>query len=611
MTAPYLTKSDFKVGLDCLHKLKYKKAKYPSKLNENEYLQFFADCGFMVEAMAHALYPSGRTPSPQPGETLAEATARQFDSSADSVWFEPTFIHDGYSARIDMMIREGSILRLIEIKAKSFDPEEDNSMWKARDEGIRSEWESYLFDVAFQTMVVRAANPNFEVRPELCLVDKSKTCSEANLFEKFRFLERDDADRSAPRAEFVGDVELLKNDHLLVFVDVGEYVDYLMPQVVEYASKFRSVIVGDLDYGKPELKPDCKNCEYRVKGEKPSGFEECWGDMALVEPHILDIYYVSNLGSKDGFKNLVTNGQACALDVSESSIDGSKARGARQLRQIRSLRDDSEQVEPELLSSLRDLEYPLFFLDFETSRIPIPFHPGMNAYEQVVFQFSCHILRDANSTELEHREWINTENVYPNFEFASALENVLGDNGTILVWSPFEQTAMRDIVKQAEKYSFPDVELVAWLNELSTPTKEGGRVFDLMRLCESSYYHPLMQGRVSIKYVLKSIWQTSPSLWTDPWFAEYFERDENGHTLDPYQSLSAEPFGYESEREGVELEVVREGVGAMRAYQEMLYGLHRSDDEFKMVQRDLLLQYCKLDTAAMVIIWKYWQSLGS
>jgi len=39
-----------------------------------------------------------------------------------------------------------------------------------------------------------------------------------------------------------------------------------------------------------------------------------------------------------------------------------------------------------------------------------------------------------------------------------------------------------------------------------------------------------------------------------------------------------------------------------------LYGHHRNDMEFRDAQRDLLLQYCKLDTAAMVIIWKHWMN---
>ena len=606
-----ITKSDFKIGHDCLHKLKYKKAKYPSKMEENEYLKFFADCGFMVEALAHALFPEGKAPTPIGDESLAQATSRVFSEPGDAVWFEPTFVANGFSARVDMMARVGSTLELIEIKAKSYDPSEDGSLWAKKGGGVTSEWESYLIDVAFQTMVVKLAHPDFHVVPKLCLVDMSKTCTEEALYNKIELRKRDDSDRSAPSAVFCGDASKLKDDHLLVFVDVSEYVDHLMPEVVEAAGYFRDVISGSSPIGDPPIGASCKTCEYRGLNLSPSGFAECWGELASAEPHILDMYYASSLGDKGGLERVISSGRAGILDIDESTIDGGKAVGARQIRQIRAVKSGQEQVTDDLRHDLSSLSYPLYFLDFETSRIPVPYHVGMNPYEQIAFQFSCHVLRTSDSVDLEHFEWINTDDVYPSFEFAQQLRHVLGDDGTIFVWSPFEQTTIKDIVRQASKYKFADANLVSWLSNLHVGTKDGGRIFDLMRLCERGYYHPAMNGRVGIKYVLKAIWQNTPWLWDDPWFADYVKKDGGGQVLDPYLSLSAEPFAYASERTGLELEVVREGVGAMRTYQEMLYGAHRGDVDFRSAQRDLLLQYCKLDTAAMVIVWKYWMSLVS
>lgn len=603
-----LTKSDFKVGSDCLFKLKYKKNKFPSKLEENEYLSFFADCGFMVEAIAHAIFPNGVTPTPMPNEGLAEATTRAFAKSGDAVWFEPTFTAGQFSARVDMMIRTGSTLRLIEIKAKSFDPEEDTSLWNSKGDAIKSEWESYLIDVAFQTMVVRLALPSFTVVPELCLVDKSKTCSEEAIYNKIEMIERNDSDRSAPRAIFVGDAKAITADNFLKFVDVSEYVESLMPVVEDSANHFVAALENANLMGDPPLSATCKKCEYRGHGKQPDGFGECWGDLAGVKPHILDLYYVSSIGTKGTLDDLIKSRKVSIFEA-ESRIDESKSRGFRQLRQIHALKSGEEQIASDLADELGSLTYPLFFLDFETSRIPVPYHAGMRPYEQVTFQFSCHVVRSAEASDLEHFEWINTEDVYPNFEFAKRLREVLGDAGTIIVWSPFEQTAIKEIVEQANRYSFNDQDLVTWLSALHVPVSDGGRIFDLMRLCERSYYHPDMNGRVGLKFVLKSIWQNNEKLWRDPWFSDYLKKDDAGKVLDPYLSLSAEPFAYASERIGVDLDVVREGVGAMRTYQEMLYGQHRKDIEFRRVQRELLLQYCKLDTAAMVIIWRYWSSL--
>jgi hypothetical protein len=81
-------------------------------------------------------------------------------------------------------------------------------------------------------------------------------------------------------------------------------------------------------------------------------------------------------------------------------------------------------------------------------------------------------------------------------------------------------------------------------------------------------------------------------------------REVDGHILEPYKTLEPLPFGDEESEE--EAEAVREGTGAIRTYQEMMYGLRRADDSFRAAQKQLLLNYCKLDTAAMVMIWMHW-----
>ena len=603
-----LTKSNFKLGHDCLYKLKYYKANYPSKLQEDDYLAFFADCGFMVEAIAHALFADGVTPKPLPGESPQDATTRAMAGTRNGVWIEPTFVHGSFMARIDMLVCAGDAVRLIEIKAKSFDSTEDKKpFWNTKGE-IDREWKDYLLDVAFQTMVVRAVMPTARVTPELCLVDKSKTCAEEAIYSKIRLADRDDNDRSAPRAVYVGDAAALQTQHFLAFVDVSDEVEYLLPQVAEAAGQYVEFLTTPNDGYKPPLGSHCKNCEYRGHGKTPDGFAECWGDLANAKPHVLDLFRIDTLGKREGLQKLIDQGISDSREIDDSLVNTESAYGSRQAMQLKAQRSNKEVVLSGIQDALTSCEYPLHFLDFETSSLPVPYHVGMNPYEKVAFQFSCHTIASPESTELTHSEWINVTDAYPSFEFASKLREVLGDKGTIFTWSPFEQTTIKDIVEQAKKYKFADAELIEWLDTVHIPCADGGRIQDLMKLCQAFYCHPEMNGRVGIKYVLKAIWKNNPHLWTDPWFSEYFAKDTSGAVLDPYLALSTAPFGYESEIAGTELEVVREGVGAMRAYQEMLYGQHRDDMKFRDAQRDLLLQYCKLDTAAMVIIWKHWMN---
>jgi transposase-like protein len=117
------------------------------------------------------------------------------------------------------------------------------------------------------------------------------------------------------------------------------------------------------------------------------------------------------------------------------------------------------------------------------------------------------------------------------------------------------------------------------------------------------YFHPRMKGRLSIKQVLPAAWESNSRLHVHPTFARYYRRDASGQPVGPYLTLPALPFGASSDEHD---EVVKDGGGAMRAYQEMMYGLSKDDAAQRENWKRLLLQYCELDTAAMVMIWLQW-----
>ena len=68
----------------------------------------------------------------------------------------------------------------------------------------------------------------------------------------------------------------------------------------------------------------------------------------------------------------------------------------------------------------------------------MPHHKGMSPYGQLAFQWSCHTQHEPNAP-LEHREYLNTDPRWPNQIFAQTLREAVGDDGTLLVWSPFER----------------------------------------------------------------------------------------------------------------------------------------------------------------------------
>lgn len=601
-----ISKSAFKVFFDCPIKLKYRLAKYPSANESNEYLDFFADCGFMVEALARALYPQGMVPAEDNKADNTEATKAAL-SASNCVLFEPSFRSGLFTARIDILEKKGRSLHLIEIKAKSYDPETDENLFDSKG-NIRDSWREYIYDVAFQKMVVTLAT-GMPVTPYLCLVDKSRVSSEEAIFENVRLLADNEIEsRSTPRATYSGDVEKLRNDHLLKLLDVSRYVDFVMDEVFGLAQEAARCAEDPSQFPSPPLSSSCKACEYRVGGSGQNGFAECWGGDLPNGSHITDLYFASQMGKKGDFDKLVREGARSIADIPVSLVNSSGSRGQRQRMQIEAFTTQREQIKVDELSVIRQVSYPIYFMDFEASRLPLPYHVGMNPYEQVPFQFSCHVKESPSSKTLLHHEWINVVDVYPSAEFARELRSCLGSQGTIVVWSPYEQAALRDIVRQNEKYRMIDHDLSVWIDSVHGAHAEGGRVLDLMRVCQAAYCHPDMGGSTSIKAVLKAIWNNSPELQQHEWFREYLTVDDKGVVLSPYDALPEIPDVLKGSNVGASLEAVRNGVGAMRAYQEMLYGINKDDAQFKMLAKELLLQYCKLDTLAMVIIWEYWNS---
>jgi hypothetical protein len=599
----HLSKSDFKVARTCGTKLYYRKLRYPSTQDDDPYLEFLADGGYMVETIAKLLFPDGKEIGFDSGDE-AVALTREALKEDKATLFEATLLNGQLLARVDILEKSGNRFNLIEVKAKSFNSETDGiSPFRGKRGGITSKWLPYLEDVTFQTHILRSLYPNAQVTPCLCLVDKSKTCKTETSFDRFQITPREkkQGERvfSRPQITFMGDIEALRKEPFVRVIDVTQEVDELMPGVRQAASAFAATLTGATPQRiQPNLGVRCKKCEYRLDGVEKSGFRECWRELADASPHLLDFYRVDALGLNGQVAaSMIAQGRCGIRDIAKNDLRGTV--GERQAIQLEWTLEDKEFVSPQLPKILGACKYPLHFIDFEASRTAVPYHPGMRPYEQVAFQWSCHII-PAPKEDFVHKEWINIDEAYPNFEFARSLKMAVNGTGTVFIWSPFERTALRDIRRQLVQYQQEDQDLAAWLDKIEG---DHGPLVDLCQLAKEHYFHPLMGGSLSIKHVLPAVWFQSEKIRSHPWFSQY-SKQKNGRFLEPYETLEPLPFGDEEIQE--EGEAVREGTAAVRTYQEMMYGLRKSDKGFRDAHKQLLLNYCKLDTAAMVMIWMHW-----
>jgi hypothetical protein len=197
---------------------------------------------------------------------------------------------------------------------------------------------------------------------------------------------------------------------------------------------------------------------------------------------------------------------------------------------------------------LDSLAYPRYFLDFETAQFAIPIWEGTRPYEQLPFQWSCHV-QDA-ADQLRHLEFLDLSGQPPMRRFAESLLSACGESGPIIVYGSFERTVISSLIQR-----YPD--LATDLESLSE------RIVDLLPIMRQNYYHPKMCGSWSLKAV-------QPCLVPDLSYASLGE--------------------------------VQEGSLAQEAYAEAI-----SPDTAKQRKEELrkgLLAYCEMDTLAMVRIVK-------
>ncbi len=592
----YLSKSDFILALNCRTKLYYKKKHYPTI--SDEYMDLLRDGGYMIGKIAQLLFDGVAIEFDGNIEKACTSTLKLLQKNKDAVLYEATFSKDNLLVRVDVLEKKNDVLKIIEVKSTSF----DINKYTPGTKPFFTRYKEKLFDVAFQYYVLKKIFPNTTILASLMMPDKNKTIEIDNLPTFFNL--RKDNSGKFYNVEFSGDIKALRKSNFLTEVDVTEIVIAIQTEIESSVNNFIIDLISQKEIIKYKtlLSKSCRECEFQDNESKTrNGFKECWGKLADVEPHIFDLYYMGTIGgTKEPLVNkLISQEKVSLYDIPEEALKGE--RGVRQSIQLKYTKENTEWYSEELPSIIRSVKYPLYFIDFEASLLSVPYHKGMRPYEKIAFQWSCHKI-EKQGQEPTHYEWININDIFPNFEFAETLKNCIKEDGTVLTWASYENTTLKEIKDQMYKYNYKNDNLKIWLEKL-IKTKENtiSRIIDLNDVTLKHYFHPLMKGRTSIKVVLPAVWQSNDKLHKFSFSKKYFQIINN-NILEPYQTLPKIDIVEQAE-------VVNEGTGAMMAYQEMLYGVNKNDSTVKDNWKKLLLQYCELDTAAMVLVWKHWENI--
>ena len=606
----FLSKSDFKIAHDCPTKLYYKKKGYPNLKDKNEYLQHLARGGYMVGKLATLLYPSGILIDTGTDHEKAIKQTNSYLQKENVTLFEAAIECNRKLIRVDILEKQNKKVNLIEVKSKSYESTSDENKQKK----IIKDLEEYIVDVAFQYFVIKEAYSEWEVTPFLYLPDKAKNTRIDGLISFFEIKEVIIPDSRFRKYDVTFDdkhLGELLNDDLMTLVDVTSRVLELQPQIKEETDKYLTSLNDKLEKIIVPLNKECFKCEYNLTNEEfpLGGYDECWKDYPKVDHHISELYYIGSIG---GYKNPLADQliNQKKISLSDFPIESLKegSNGNRQKIQIKYTLENDEWISEELKNVLKGLNYPLHFIDFETTSPALPFKIGMRPYEPIVFQWSCHTVKEPNAKPI-HNEWICLEPEFPNFLFAESLMKVLGEDGTALMWSPYENTMLRTIYDQMGKYEYKNNELKEWIERIVKFNKDDeGRLVDLNKIALQCYFHPLMKGKTSIKWTLPAVLSTNTSDTIEKYLQNFepelslFKKDEKGKIIDPYKLLPKIEI-YDA------AESIQDGTGAMRAYEDIMFGLRKGDIDALEKYKTALLRYCKLDTLAMVIIWKYWAEI--
>ena len=631
----YLTKSRFKLALECPTKLFYTdKIEYANKKEKDKFLQALAEGGFQVGELAKRYFPDGHDVKPLDYKNSLSETNDKLKMDNIAI-YEAAIQFEQFFIRVDVLNKNGNDVELIEVKAKSFNPIDTDFKYK-RSKYIRPGWRPYLFDVAFQTWVTKQAFPDWNVTPYLMLADKTKVTTEEGLNQLFR-IKPNEHDPERKECEYIGgDVEL--GEEILIKVDVSELVEQIwngeaippddrtkddILDFGERAQKYAKHYKNDTKL-ETSIGVHCKDCEFKSnrKNGGKSGFEECWksqvgGHFSEDEPHIFDIWDNRN---KEDFIN---SGIYFIKDIS-SDYRFSGTRGPRKDLQVMKIKknDPSEYVDPELFNEIDRWKYPYHFIDFETSMVAIPFHKNKKPYEQIAFQFSCHTYHEDRN--ITHHEWIGSEQgKFPNYDFVRELKNVLGnDNGTVFRYADHENTVLKQIWNQMLEDGSDELsELIEWIPTITVVDKDEPpperEMVDMLRLVQKHYYQKDMGGSNSIKSVLPTIMTHSNFLKTK--YSEplkygthlrgqiLWEMNESQDGVkDPYKMLP-------SLFEGIDISNdtyldgkgnIRDGGAAMMAYMLLQFSDLKGEKRDRVIKG--LLKYCELDTLAMVFLFEHW-----
>ncbi len=452
------------------------------------------------EAARRAIGPTFIWPKGNEDKTAAMNKAiAQMAASPGTPVVEMPLVHEDLYARLDALLPGATGLILQETKSSTFPLKTDKVTPAAPQD-------NYLDDVAIQAWVLEGCGLPME-RAELNLLNS-----------KWAYLGDDNYEGLFRQMDVTAQIEVKKALVPIWLEEAREVIKNGMP-----------VLVTGGQCKKPH------DCSFKAFCETldPPGPE-----------HPIEL--LPDSGGKGLAKKLkAEKGYVSVLEPQPFEFTG--ANTALYLRIQKAHREGMAVLEPGADKFMAALPYPRYYFDFEGIDLPVPRWAAVRPYEQIAFQWSCHIERSPGV--FEHHAFLDVTGDDPTLPCIEKMREVIDpeDNGPILVfYQTYEKGRLEGMVVRHPEHA----DLVNGYI---------GRLVDLHPLVKHHFYDPRMKGSFSIKKVLPVI---APDL--------------------DYKDL----------------EEVQEGTGAQIAYLNLAFEAMEPAD-WERLRKNALL-YCDQDTWAMV-----------
>lgn len=487
----FLTKSCYVTGTRCSKALfLQKKSPELSKIESSQDRKAKRE-GAEVGAFARLQFPGGVLIETLDTDQALNETRQAIDKGALAL-FEAAFMAQGVLIRADILTRTfiDSPWQLYEVKATTY---------RSVDTSSKSE---YSRDLAIQTWVLQQCKIELA---GIFLMHLNHECVFPEIHNLFKVI--DYTSEVKPFLEKIND-------------DIQSLQKVLLSE--------RHPIIG---IGQHCEKP--RECQFSAV---------CWKDIPT--------YSVFNIPRALNKWKLLEENRFSTAQLVDADFNSEKQKRALRCYQTNEPFYDLQKAR----AILETWTYPLSYFDLEAVSYPIPHYNNSRPYQDLPFQFSCH-MQSSPECELEHHEFLFNADSDPREEFINEMLKVLPSSGSIVVYhQTYEMTKLKELASDFPQYAESIRSLLS-------------RIVDLKKVIEESIYHPKFLGSYSIKKVAPVLLGQDVS----------------------YNHLA-----------------VGDGMEAVCKYQELIQLSH--NDPSRADIRKALLDYCKQDTFLMVRLHKWFNA---